>query len=139
MSRNEVPRPHAQIHCGMFISYKPDSTKVTAGELAKRIEWPAIGYVSEILIDAEVSAVITTGTAITTSGYTTLTGMFIRNEDDTNFVTVTFDSAANGATPNIVMLLPGQWMFIPDITLASDVTIIADTAACWCRYVMVKT
>lgn len=82
-------------------------------------------------IDAE-----TTGTTVTTSQMTTVSAVSVKNDDTTNYVAVTW---VNNGTSNSQRLLAGEWMRITGITVASNVTLTANTAACACRVFVVAT
>lgn len=64
----------------------------------------------------------------------TLTSLAVKNLDATNYVTLTWLSAGNGATPNITRIAAGKAFFTTDITsTASGCTIQANSAAVECQ------
>lgn len=85
-----------------------------------------------------VTAVITTGTTITLSGYTTLEELYIRNLDATNFVSGTFKTAASGSS-NACKIKAGQWLKLLDMTVATALVLTADTANVVCEIFAVGT
>lgn len=75
----------------------------------------------------------TGGTTVTTSGLTSVTAFIVHNRDATNYVDVTWTSAANGATPNIARIIAGAApLQVTDLTVASNIVVTADTLACIC-------
>jgi hypothetical protein len=71
----------------------------------------------------------TGGTSYTISYFTTITGCVFKNNDSTNFVTITYRNAGNGANDNKVKILAGQHAVLTDLTVATALTLTADTAA----------
>ncbi len=81
----------------------------------------------------EVLAVTSAGTTIDLGMYTTIEDIVIYNHDDTNFVTATFRTNANGANNNIVEVEFGRSVNLGRrVTVANDLVLIADTADCEC-------
>ena len=83
----------------------------------------------------EVIEVATTpGQTYTLSHLASLTDLIIKNLDTTNYVTVTWRSVANTAgspssVDNICRLAAGKMMILNDVTVANNLTLVADTAA----------
>jgi hypothetical protein len=88
----------------------------------------------QVLAYRQLSAVITTGTTLDLSMFASVAGLFVQNLDTTNFVEVRW---TDQATANKQKLIAGAWMFVPLCTVASDVTIIGDTATCLCDVLIV--
>lgn len=79
--------------------------------------------------DAETSS----GVTINTSKLNTVTSFAVKNTDVSNYVTLTFRSAGNGSTDNIVRIAAGGIFYTQDLTAATNPTIIANTATCKCE------
>lgn len=76
----------------------------------------------------DVIDVATSAQTYTLSYLVSLTDLLIKNNDTTNYVTVTWRSAGNSSVDNIVRLAAGKSMLLNDVTVASNLTLTADTA-----------
>lgn len=72
----------------------------------------------------------TGGTTLDLGNFTTITSVFFRNTDTTNFVTVTGQS--NSVAFSLKVPASSGWFRIPEATPGADLTVTADTAACLC-------
>lgn len=68
----------------------------------------------------------TSGTTVTISTWTTIHSVIVKNLDTTNYVTMTWNSADQSSCDQ--RLLTGDWMKIPDVTAAGNLTFTANTA-----------
>lgn len=79
----------------------------------------------------------TSATTVATSLFTSLSCVVIKNEDSTNYVTVTWTSADTAT--NTMRLPAGAVTVLYDVTAASNFTLTANTAAVVCRVSMTGT
>ena len=80
----------------------------------------------------------TGGNTIDLGHFATITGLHVVNLDDTNFVTAAYSSASTTCSNKISAL--GQILLANvDITVADDLVLTADTAACECLVAIVGT
>lgn len=86
-----------------------------------------------------VEAALTPGTTIATAFLTTCTLLAVRNLDATNYVTLTWRSAGNGSTDNVVRIAAGDVFVTQDVTAGNDPNIMANTAACKCEVLVMGT
>jgi hypothetical protein len=93
----------------------------------------------ESIYHARLEAALSPGTAINTSVLGTCTLLAVRNLDATNYVTLTWRSAGNGGTDNIVRIQPGDLFHVQDVTAATNPTLVANTAACSCEVLVLGT
>jgi hypothetical protein len=77
------------------------------------------------------------GSAVDVSEFTTVTYLGVYNTDGANFITVSFDNAA--AATVALKVLAGQVLIVPDVDPSASVTIVADTAACFCKTLVTGT
>jgi hypothetical protein len=77
-----------------------------------------------------LSAATSAGTAITATGFTTVTDMIIINRDSTNFVTLTCTEIGTDAIT--VKIRAGKACWIPGIDPTATTKLVADTSACLC-------
>ena len=87
--------------------------------------------IAYLTVDAE-----TTGTTVNTSQMTTANAVAVINDDTSNYVAVTW---VNNGTSNSQRLLAGEWLRVTGITVASNLTLTANTAACPCRVLVIST
>lgn len=122
-----------------FAAYHiPDDTQRAAGEEEERTDWQAKEFSGQTWVESKVQAA-TGGTTVTTSGYTAVALVAVWNTDPTNYVDATYRTAANGANDNKVRIQAGEFVVLPDFTKANNLTLTANTAACWCHYLILKT
>ena len=88
---------------------------------------------------AEIQADTSAGTTITTSILSSSTLLMVKNNDATNYVTATFDSAGNGSTDNVVRIAAGGFLVTTDFTVAQNLKLVANSAACECEIFIVGT
>ena len=91
----------------------------------------------------EVQAALATDTpahtTIDTSILASATLLVIKNNDGTNYVTATFDSAGNGSTDNIVRIHAGGVLATTDFTVAQNLKLVSNSAHCECEVFIVGT
>jgi hypothetical protein len=82
----------------------------------------------------------TGGSTIRLDEWTTIQKLVIYNTDDTNFVTVAFDSASGSANVSLKVLAQDT-LVLSDVEAGSSETIVitADTAACDVEYSIIGT
>ena len=90
-------------------------------------------------IHAEIQADTSGGTTITTSILASATLLVVKNNDTTNYVTATFDSAGNSSVDNLIRIAPGGILATTDFTVAQNLKLIANSAACECEIFIVGT
>jgi len=85
-----------------------------------------------------VEAALTPGTPIQISHIGTITLLAIQNTDDTNYVTASWKDAS-GST-NTVRVAAGSGLLVTtDVDPTVDVTLVADTAVCVCKVLILGT
>ena len=101
---------------------------------------PAIYSVTpDEYIHCEIQADTGGGTTITTSILASATLLVVKNNDPTNYVTATFDSAGNSSTDNLIRIAAGGLLVTTDFTVAQNLKLIANSAACECEIFIVGT
>lgn len=85
---------------------------------------------TETMVQRQLMAT-TPGTTIEADQLGIASYFVLVNEDTLNFVTFTYTRVATGT--NSVRVGPGKFAVIPDLDGTTDMTVIADTAACYCR------
>ena len=105
------------------VSFSPASYEVTPDEYF------------HIEVQADTSA----GTTVTTSILSSASLLVVKNNDATNYVTATFDSAGNGSTDNIVRIAAKGFLAVTDFTVAQNLKLVANSAACECEVFVVGT
>lgn len=75
----------------------------------------------------------TGSTTVTTSHLASATALVVKNADSTNYVTAKFYSAANSSTLNQVQVAAGGFLVITDFTVASNLALVANSAAVECE------
>mgnify|MGYP003128074614 FL=1 len=90
-------------------------------------------------IHTELQADTSSGTTLTTSILSSATLLVVKNNDATNYVTATFRSAGNGSTNNIVRIAAGGFLAVSDYTVANNLLLVANSAACECEVFIVGT
>ena len=85
----------------------------------------------------EIQADTSAGTTITTSILASATLLVVKNNDASNYVTATFDSAGNGSTDNLIRIAPGGILATTDFTVAQNLKLVANSAACECEVFIV--
>ena len=78
-------------------------------------------------------------TTIDTSILASATLLVIKNNDATNYVTATFDSAGNSAIDNIIRIAAGGVLATTDFTVAQSLKLVANSAVCECEIFIVGT
>ncbi len=63
--------------------------------------------------------------------------LIVKNEDATNYVTATHDSAGNGVTDNIHRIGAGKFLVLPDVTPGSDLILQANGASCKVKIIII--
>ena len=84
----------------------------------------------------------TGGTTVTTSTLASATMVMVKNNDTTNYVTATFKSAGNGGaggTNNIIRIAAGGFIAVTDFTVAGNLALAANSAACECEVFIIGT
>jgi hypothetical protein len=75
--------------------------------------------------------VLTGGTTVELGSFTTVSYIVVHNADGTNFVSAAWTA---NAVANVQRIGPGQTLLIPkEATVANDLVLTADTAACDCE------
>ena len=87
----------------------------------------------------EIQADTSGGTTITTSILASATLLVVKNNDTTNYVTATFDSAGNSSVDNLIRIAPGGILATTDFTVAQNLKLVANSAACECEIFIVGT
>ena len=87
----------------------------------------------------EIQADTSGGTTITTSILASATLLVVKNNDATNYVTATFDSAGNSSVDNLIRIAPGGILATTDFTVAQNLKLVANSAACECEVFIVGT
>ena len=87
----------------------------------------------------EIQADTSGGTTITTSILASATLLVVKNNDTTNYVTATFDSAGNTSVDNLIRIAPGGILATTDFTVAQNLKLVANSAACECEVFIVGT
>ena len=87
----------------------------------------------------EIQADTSGGTTITTSILASATLLVVKNNDTTNYVTATFDSAGNSSVDNLIRIAPGGILATTDFTVAQNLKLVANSAACECEVFIVGT
>ena len=81
----------------------------------------------------------TGGTTVTTSTLSSATMVMVKNNDTTNYVTATFRSAGNSSTNNIIRIAAGGFIAVTDFTVANNLALAANSAACECEVFIIGT
>ena len=87
----------------------------------------------------EIQADTSGGTTITTSILASATLLVVKNNDTTNYVTATFDSAGNSSVDNLIRIAPGGILATTDFTVAQNLKLVANSAACECEVFIAGT
>ena len=90
-------------------------------------------------IHTELQADTSSGTTLTTSILSSATLLVVKNNDATNYVTATFRSAGNSSTNNIIRIAAGGFLAVSDYTVANNLLLVANSAACECEVFIVGT
>ncbi len=97
------------------------------------------GTTSDAVEDSTVTAPIATKVSAATSAgtnyqgashLTSLKGLFVQNNDSTNYVVLTFDDREGNT--NTLQIDAGDWTYISDIDPTATINLTANTAACRC-------
>lgn len=76
----------------------------------------------------------TAGTTIDLAPFTSIANVLIKNKDATNYVQATFRTTGGGANDQILRIPAGAIVMLGSaITIASDLVLTANTAACVCE------
>lgn len=82
----------------------------------------------------------TGGTSTTLSDFTTITALYVKNHDTTNFVIGTYRELGDSAAANRTFKLSAsQWLKLVNVSPSTALSIAADTAACKCEILVVGT
>lgn len=88
----------------------------------------------------EVTAAISSGTAIDLGSYTTVNNVIVKNKDTTNYVSATFRTTGGGSNDQVLRIPAGGFVALGSaLTIASDVTLTANTAPCACEVLISGT
>lgn len=87
----------------------------------------------------EIQADTSAGTTLTTSILSSATLLVVKNNDATNYVTATFDSAGNSSVDNIIRIAAGGLLVTTDFTVAQNLKLVANSAVCECEIFIVGT
>jgi hypothetical protein len=90
-------------------------------------------------IHAELQADTSAGTTLTTSILNSATLLVVKNNDATNYVTATFDCAGMGSTDTSIRIHAGGIFVTTDFTVAQNLKLVANSAACECEVFIVGT
>lgn len=125
---------------GIWGTHDPTDTERTSGSYLTDwfITWLWPRFIGKTFVENKVTAT-TGGVTITTSSYTTVDFVIIQNTDATNYVDVTFRTAAQSGSDSKIRLLAGEMMVIPAIVKANNIGLAANTASCVCQYILLKT
>ena len=90
----------------------------------------------------EIQADTSAGTTITTSILASATLLVVKNNDDNNYVTATYRQASY--SPSAIMdtvsrIAPGGILATTDFTVAQNLKLVANSAACECEIFIVGT
>jgi len=87
----------------------------------------------------EIQADTSAGTTLTTSILGSATLLVVKNNDATNYVTATFDCAGMGSTDTSIRIHAGGVFTTTDFTVAQNLKLVANSAACQCEVFIVGT
>jgi len=79
------------------------------------------------------------GSTVTTSQYSAVTLLAVKNTDTSNLATATFRTAGNSTTDNIIQIPAGGLLVISDYTPANNLVLVATGAAVTCKVAVVGT
>lgn len=86
--------------------------------------------------DKKKVQVATGGTTVDLGHFNSVADCIIHNNDESNYVDITFYDSANSPTVNTVRVEAGQTRSLGEITVANDLVLTADTAACYVEIVI---
>lgn len=128
----------------LLASFDPSKDSlVTDSMLPLDLDWLPIGFPEKdssgnrYKYVKQVVAAATGGTTITTSSYNSVALVAAQNLDDTNYVTAVYRTAGGGGTDQTHRILANRLLLVTDFTLASNLTLTANTAACSTRYFII--
>lgn len=81
--------------------------------------------------------ITTSAETIQLDEFSSIAQLIIKNDDKTNYVTATHDSAGNGATDNIHRVGAGKFLVLSDVTPGSDLVLQANGAACKVKVIII--
>jgi len=87
----------------------------------------------------EIQADTSAGTTLTTSILSSATLLVVKNNDAANYVTATFDCAGMGSTDTSIRIHAGGVFTTTDFTVAQNLKLVANSAACECEIFIVGT
>tara|TARA_R100001594_G_scaffold143022_1_gene190568 strand:+ start:1370 stop:1756 length:387 start_codon:yes stop_codon:yes gene_type:complete len=87
----------------------------------------------------EIQADTSAGTTLTTSILSSATLLVVKNNDTSNYVTATFDCAGMGSTDTSIRIHAGGVFATTDFTVAQNLKLVANSAACECEVFIVGT
>jgi len=100
---------------------------------------PSLELTPDEYFHAEIQADTSAGTTITTSILSAATLLVVKNNDTTNYVTATFDSAGNSSVDNLIRIAAGGFLVTTDFTVAQNLKLVANSAACECEVFIIGT
>ena len=90
-------------------------------------------------IHCEIQADTSAGTTLTTSILSSASLLVVKNNDSTNYVTATFDCAGMGSTDTSIRIAAGGMFMTTDFTVAQNLKLVANSAACECEVFIAGT
>jgi len=87
----------------------------------------------------EIQADTGGGTTLTTSILGSATLLVVKNNDAANYVTATFDCAGMGSDDTSIRIHAGGVFTTTDFTVAQNLKLVANSAACECEIFIVGT
>jgi hypothetical protein len=82
----------------------------------------------------------TTGILVDLVKYVAITNILIKNKDATNYVEATFRTTGGAGNDQVLRIPAGGIVMLGSaITVANDLTLTANTAACWCEIGIIGT
>jgi len=103
------------------VSFAPDAKSISATEY-RHMEMTATNA----------------GLTVTTSTFSSIDMLMVKNNDATDFVTAAFRSAGNTTTPNVIRIAAGGFLVVTDFTVANNLTLTGpDSEGCECEIFIV--
>ncbi len=103
------------------VAYAPDAKTISATEYRHM----------------EVTAT-NAGLTVTTSTFSSVDMVMVKNNDATDYVTATFRSAGNSSTNNIIRIAAGGFLVVTDFTVANNLALTGpDSEGCECEIFIV--
>lgn len=117
-------------------NFRVSSTSDYTDNLIPSNDYDSVISVVAVKWEVKTVSAATTGTTVELGTYSSVLGFRVKNTDATNYVAVTW---TNNGTANSQRLIAGQEMFVPGCTVANDIVLTANTAACVCEVQIVGT